>query len=377
MAVDVNADSGPSGDAGKIDSLNDAINAAIKVSEEAPVSEVKAEEPAPSVKAEDQPRVGEDAKQAAEDPAEAKKDGEAKPDAKTFEAPHHWPEADKQAFAGLPQEAQAIIRRLARDLEAGHTRKSQELGSKAKYAEVVSSLIDDATRQELAQAGANDLQYFQFLHQLQKNARSNGPGYIRWAMQQLRVTPEQLGIAAPQPAGPPPEPTLDEVLADPNVKRLEAELAQLKGQWGEHQAAQQRAIQHRQAYERQGLVNLANSFRGALDDAGQLRFPHFDQVHRQMGALMETDHQLAQMPDGPEKMQAAYDMAVWARPDLRQSFVEAEAAKRFQAAEKAREAQRARSVTQVRPAASVATSPAKSSDLDAIIRGAMAERGIR
>lgn len=361
-----------------VNSLSDAVSAAIKATESK--STEKAESP-PSVDktAGDKPG-GEDASPASDKepdkPTTEKAEAEApKADAPKFEAPKHWPEADRKAFAELPETGQALIKRLSKDLEGGFTRKSQELGDKVRYADTVRGLIDDGTRQQMQASGVNEVQYFQYLDSLQKFASRDGPGYVKWAMRSLGVTPEQLGIHAPaqqQPAGSQHEQSIADLLVDPEVKQLKAELAALKGQQLTPEAVRQQTQEYLgQVAEQQQLRFIrgtAQQFRGAQDDSGQLLYPHFDTVSRQMGALMDTDPELAAMPDGPEKMAKAYDMAVYARPDLRQSFIEAETQKRLAAEERKREAARAKSITSVKPAVGVATQSVKPKTLDEIVR---------
>ena len=145
----------PTGNAS--DGLSDAISAALSASRDR-VEDGAPETAAPEVKEPDasvdekagEKRGGEDA-EAAKEPTAKAKDADAAPKDKgdastTFEVPKHWSEADRKAFAGLPPENQALIRRLAKDLEGGFTRKSQELGDKARYADAVRGLIDDQTR---------------------------------------------------------------------------------------------------------------------------------------------------------------------------------------------------------------------------------------
>jgi hypothetical protein len=220
MAVEEEAVSGQadSGDAGatKTDSLSDAISAALSGADSDNEEPAPQQEPDPSVKdgAGDK-RDGEDAS-AAETDAKAKDAAARKGDAKPFEAPKHWPEADRKAFAEMPPEAQQIVRRLAKDLEGGFTRKSQELGDKARYADVVRGLIDDQTRQQIERAGANEIQYFAHLHRLNDFSTRDPVGYIRWAMQNLGVRPEHVLPAQQQPAQQPSgQADLDALLSDP------------------------------------------------------------------------------------------------------------------------------------------------------------------
>lgn len=86
---------------------------------------------------------------------------------------------------------------MARDLEGGFTRKSQELGDKAKFADAVQSLFPAEMRQQLAQAGTNEVGFIQYLTKLQRFSSEDPVNYIRYAMQNLKVRPEQL---FPRPA---------------------------------------------------------------------------------------------------------------------------------------------------------------------------------
>jgi hypothetical protein len=95
-----------------------------------------------------------------------------------------------------------------------------------------------------------------------------------------------------------------------------------------------------------------------------------------MGALMDADPELSKMPDGPDKLKAAYDMAVYARKDLRQSFIEAEAQKKIQEAQKKRDAERAKKVTSVKPAAGVVSTKPKTNSLDDALSQAMSKAGL-
>lgn len=296
-----------------------------------------------------------------------------------FKAPDHWPAERKKAFEAMPKETQSLIREMARDLEGGFTRKSMELADKARYADAVSGLLDDHTRSQIRANGLNEAQYFAYLNDRQQHASRDPVGYLKWAMQTLGVAPEHLGLPTSAPAAQQqtaPNAELEAWLSDPKVKQLEADLAQMKGYLGERHQAELRALQAQRMQAEQGLVGMAQQFRQSLDDAGQARYPHFDTVRTHMGALMETDPDLRSMPDGADKLAKAYDMAVWARPDLRSSFLEQEAARRVAAAEKAREAARAKQITAVKPSAGVPAQSAKPQSLDDIIRGQLTQRGL-
>jgi hypothetical protein len=389
MEVTSDAVSGqPSGNTGEeaYNSIDDAISAAITASEkvQAPVSKVTTEEPEAALEKAGEARDGEDAKAAVKEPAEAKDVEAPAKDAPTFEAPKHWPEADRQAFAKMPPEGQAVLKRLAKDLEGGFTRKSQELGDKARYADTVRGLIDDTTRQQIAHSGVNEVQYFDWLHKTQQFASSDPVGYLKWAMQSLRVSPDQLGLAPPRQPDQPKAPAQDDLAAlfqDPRLDPVLAELNQIKGKLSEREQAEQHWRQQQELAARQEqsarlahIHQTIESARTALDDSGQLKFPHFDAVRKVMSVMLE-EPAIAQIQDPIARMEAAYKEAVWARPDLRTSFLDQEASKKAAAIVKAQEAQRARSVTQVKPGSGVVTNSVKPKSLDDIISQAMGQHG--
>jgi hypothetical protein len=372
---------------GKDMSLEDAISAALAASkgnsDEQPDTtpepeKAEAKEPDASVEAKaGEKRDGEDAG-ADKDDAKPKEEAAPRGDAAAFEAPKHWPEADRKAFAAMAPEGQAIIKRLAKDLEGGFTRKSQEIGDKARYADAVRSVIDDSTRNKLALQGANEFQYIHRLHEIQQFSERDPAGFVKWSMQTLGVKPEDLFPAQKQPAQQQQssEQDLAALLADPRVNDLETRQSKLERLLEERQQREYAYQQQQRLRAEQGLQTIAGQFRGALDDNGQLQHPHFDSVQTDMAALMLGNHQLMQMPDGPEKLQAAYDMAVWARPDLRQNLLEAEAAKRVQAAERAKEVARAKAVTQIKPAPAVAAAQAKPTELADMVWESMRKTGV-
>lgn len=390
MGIGADAASGQSSDnAGKANSgLDDAISAALAASEPDDVSPVKDEAPKSDAKpskeddASDDESAGEDPSD--EDAADAKakpKDEEETTDV-PLSAPKHWPEADKQAFAKLPKEAQEIILRKSKDLEGGFTRKSQELSDKAKYADTVRGILDEPTRQQIHSAGTDEVGYFRYLHSLQQKATQDPVGYVKFAMQNLGVKPEHLGITQttpsqqPQPGQAANEDELLKLLADPKVAQLETELAQIKSIISREQQAKVQAQNADRHNAVQTLQATIRSVREALDDHGQLMYPHFDTVQPHMAALMENDPELSKLPDGAEKLQKAYDMAVWARPDLRESLIKTATQKEIEQTRKKQEAQRAKKVTSVKPAAGVVSTKTKASSLDDALSQSMSKFGL-
>lgn len=310
-----------------------------------------------------------------------------------IEPPNHWTAERKQTFQALPPEAKKAVLGLAKDLESGFTKRSMELSDSAKFADAVRGLLsDDTSKAQLSQAGLDEVGYVRYLHSLQRFATTDPASYLKWAMQSLGVRPEHLGFGTDAPRAAAPngqqahqtgDPALDDLLADPALKELRQELGTLKQsnqamqQYFQQQAQEAQAQQQRHQQSRQQAIStMWTDFRSSIDDHGQLAFPHADTVMRQMGAIMETDPEISRLADGPDKLKAAYDAAIWATPGFRSQRLEAEKAAAQAAADKAREAERAKRAVGPKQAKGAPTVPAKRGGINAALEGAFAVHGI-
>lgn len=303
--------------------------------------------------------------------------------------PKHWPDERKAVFDSLPTpEAKQAMLKLARDLEAGFTRKSQELSDQAKFAESIGGLFTQDERAELRSAGTHEAAAIDYLLKLNRWAGQDPVSYVKWAMQTFKVSPEAIVGSQPaaqaekQEAAPADSTSnLDDLLADPRLKALESEFKPVKelvqklhGQW---QAQQERAAQieqqRRQAHT-QSIVTAIDEFRSQVDESGQLKYPHFDRLKADMAALMQT--RLAHMPDGPEQLGKAYEMALRADPELSQEWIKHETAKAVEEDRRKRDASKARAATGIKPALGVAQATTKTSSLDSAIDGALSRLGM-
>lgn len=386
MAV---ADSGPAMDnAGKKDDLGSAINAAIDAVSEPTPSKATPSKVEEAVKTEadtEAPgldKAGDESGSEKAPPLKSKKQDDQKdvtqaPDAsRTPEAPKHWATEDKAAFAALPEDAKSVLLKLSKNLEGGFTRKSQELSDKSRYADQVRGLFSDHDRAQMAQAQTDEMGVISQLLQIQRFATERPKDYVKWAMQKFGVKPEDLGLPQTPSAKAPGQPDdIEALLRDPEVETLKAELASLKSVFTQREQMEQQAVLQKQTAAVQQLKSSISGFREAQDDHGQLAHPHFDAVQRHMGALMDADPDIASMPDGPDKLKAAYEAAVWARPDLRASMLEAQEKVRTMDEQKRQAAEKARRATSVKPAAGVSNPKSRSPDLDSALSSAMGKYG--
>lgn len=403
MALNANAASGQGSDnAGSADPLQAAIDAAsaqfegkdtVTTPDPAPVAKDAGKDdtaPAKDTKEAGDSPTGEDTPKAKPEAKDSKTEAVSNDNAKVAEAPKHWADADKQAFAKLPKDGQEVLLKLAKNLEGGFTRKSQELSDKAKFAETVRGLFDEPTRALMAKSGADEVATVQYLLGRHQHAASDPVGYVKWFMQQTGISADHLGFSQTNAkkdldnSGKSDETSaLRDLLSDPEVKPLKDKQAALEATIGDLTQKLQAVLDDRANGQRQleleGVQRVTKTvadFRTALDDSGQLAHPHFDSVSKHMGALMDTDPTLASMPEGPEKLKAAYDMAVYAVPELRAGLLETERTKAAEEARKKDEAERAKRITAVKPSVGVNGGKVKSKGLDSIIAESMQKAGL-
>lgn len=125
--------------------------------------------------------------------------------------------------------------------------------------------------------------------------------------------------------------TAEDEYADPQVKALQQQVAQLQGFLNQQQQTQMQSVQ-------QDTQSMIDKFASAKDADGNLKYPHFEEVRDRMGVLIQGNQ--------AQDLESAYEMAIYADPKLRQSLMDNYAATKTQkevkteAVKKAKKAQR-------------------------------------
>jgi hypothetical protein len=212
----------------------------------------------------------------------------------------------------------------------------------------------------------------------------NPVDYVKHVMKVSGLTPQQIGLDSAaqtqpgqQPAGDPP-PSAEPEWVDPAVVALRQQYEQDKQQLQRELASLRQTLTGAQEASAQEKVlsaqTIIDRFIDETDDSGEPAHPHFEAVQDHMERLLKHDPSISAMPPGPEKLQAAYDVATWMHPEARAARLEAES--RTQQA--IWEAQRTRAAATVKPKAAPAGGAAtpKPTTLDAMIRQAASKFGI-
>jgi hypothetical protein len=258
-----------------------------------------------------------------------------------IEAPQHWAAQDKELFGKLPPDGQKFLLDRHKAMEGDYTRRMQEIAPLRKSAE--------QWQPYLQQIGATPEQAFQALIGMEHTLRT---GTAEQKQHALRKLAADYQITLEQTA----QPAADEYV-DPQVAALNQKLAQLEAWKTSREQAEQHHQRQQQEQQRSELQSTITNFASTKDEAGAPAHPHFEVVKETMAALIGS----GQAPD----LKTAYDMAVWARPDLRQQLLTAqqEAAAKKAAEEAKARAQKANTAAASitgRPVGATAEAPAKS-----------------
>jgi hypothetical protein len=287
------------------------------------------------VKAEQTPPAEENAEPSAEQTTEQdqKAEPEAQP-AEVIEPPRSWSAEEKAEFTKLPPEIQKTLSRREADRDRLLTQKANELArEKHRYTEL--DRVLEPHRQEMHLAGMTEAQGIARLVAAHDYLKKSPAEAIQWLAREYGADLNSLNK---------PDTT------DPTVRQLQQQVAQLTAQLHGHSQAQ---TQERETTILQEIERFATE---AKD--GKPAHPHWEAVSSDMPALIQIVKGQSPHLSNREVLQEAYDRAVWANPEVRESLrkSEAEQAQAKQRAEQAAAAERAR-----KAAVSVSGAPGGSS----------------
>jgi hypothetical protein len=197
-------------------------------------------------------------------------------------APQSWDNASKAKWAALDPELKAFINKREADIHKGLTKMDGERQF-AKDMQQVTAPYEALIRS----AGVSVPQAVQQVLNTAYILRTADP---MTKAREIATVCQQYGVdlnLLAQPQGQ---------QQSPEVQQLQQRLAQMESQFTQRQQAE------RQQLETQVL--------NAVETFGQdPKHPHFKAVSAHMGALMQAGE--------AKDMEEAYEMAVWARPDIR------------------------------------------------------------
>ena len=313
--------------------------------------EGEAEAEAPEAEADTLPEPPEP-DEADDEPDEASDDDEAEDEEEPAEAaelealpaPNHWPKDFAAKFEALDAPAQHMFIERYKDLEGDYTKKTQAISQYRKRQEAFDEIMKPF-KGDFERAGMDDVGAVRQLLAAHDYLRKDPANAINWLANQYGVDIGAIGN----------DPAAEDEFADPQVKQLQQQVAQLTG-FIQNQQTQQ------QSHEQASTQSFIDQFAAETDASGNPAHPHFETVRSVMGSLISSGN--------ATDLKSAYDMAVYANPELRQEELKRVAASQSQAkvkteaVQKAKKAQRSKVRGSATPGAQAL--PAGASIRDAI-----------
>lgn len=260
-------------------------------------------------------------------------------------APKTWTEAERKAFDGAPTEVQEAINKMVKNLQQGWTKKTTALADDSRLASEIREALQPDDRELLKSNGLSEGKALKELLTLYKAVKSDPVSFVSRLIQRNGITPDKLGFTSPQGNGHAPQPDPSrQAHADPIVAQLQSELNALKGVWTQAQTQHAQTVQQKEQSVLQETHNLIVNFVNEIDDSGMPAHPHWEAVQRHVLMIARDDPEIAELP-AREKLQAAYERAIWANPATKAAMLEAEKAKTTAEVER----ERARSARSIKP----------------------------
>lgn len=254
----------------------------------------------------------------AETEVEEKVEEEEKP-LEAITPPQHWPKDFKESFEKLPVEAQHLLYDRHKELEGDYTKKTQGIAKYRKRQEALDEIMKPYLA-DFQRAGMDEIGAVRQLFAAHDYLRKHPKEAIQWLAKNYGVDMSEVGMD-----------TAEDEYADPQVKALQQQVAQLQGFLNQQQQTQMQSVQ-------QDTQSMIDKFASAKDADGNLKYPHFEEVRDRMGVLIQGNQ--------AQDLESAYEMAIYADPKLRQSLMDNYAATKTQkevkteAVKKAKKAQR-------------------------------------
>lgn len=290
--------------------------------------------------------------------AEEKRKAEEVAAAAKLEAPAHWPAAARELFAKQSPEVRTFLLDRHKAMEADYTKKMQELGPTRRLSETLDELFKPHD-EYLRQAGMTREQAIRELVGWKERLDKDAAGALRYLAQisgvDLKKLVEGGGAAAP-------------LSQDDVQKAVDSRLAEER----------KREASERAQREQEARLAEVTKFAEEVDAQGNRLRPHFDEVAREVGAIIHASKQ-----DGRPTvtLQEAYDRAVFANPTTREKVLAAKDAERRRKEDEDRkqkaEAARKASAADVSGQGAAAVAAASKGSVREDLEAAFAEYGDR
>jgi hypothetical protein len=281
---------------------------------------VKGDDKLPEPPAEPMQEVQEEEAEKAEKTEEAVEEEQVEekeaPALEAISAPKHWPKEEQKVFNSWDANVQHQVMDRYKAMEGDYTKKTQEIAKYRKRNEALDEIYGPF-RDDFQRAGMDDVAATRQLLAAHKYLREDPKQALKWLA-------KSYGVDLGEVTG---DTTPDDEYADPQMKAMQQQIAQLQGTINNQQLQAQNM-------QKQEVQTMIDNFQTAKDADGNLKHPHFDVVQNQMSGLISS---------GVAKdIASAYEMAVYANPETRAKVLEEQVKKETKQEVKAEAVQKAK-----------------------------------
>tara|TARA_A100001037_G_scaffold297227_1_gene318904 strand:- start:1280 stop:2317 length:1038 start_codon:yes stop_codon:yes gene_type:complete len=268
------------------------------------VAEVPEETPQEEVPEETVDEIQDTEEETAAEEAVSETEEEVSDEPEPVDAPTSWEEKDKEHFSKLPRELQEIVVSREKQRDEILDRNSEEAkkvqGTLQQYESIVGPY-----RKSWQMQGMNDETALRQLLSLSDYATQNPAEFIKLLAKNNNINLDELMDS---------EYSYDDDLddTDPAYNQMQQRLVAL-----ENHLAQQQNQAHQS--NTQTAQNMIDEFSSAKDENGNIKYPHFEKVKPMMGDLIQSGR--------ADNMEKAYDIAVWAEPEVRKLMMQQSSSK--------------------------------------------------
>lgn len=251
----------------------------------------------------------------AKSPDPAAKPEDASASAPPILMPSGWGKENAEVWKALPRNLQEVVEKREKDRDRALHQERNKLQVQLKNFDALGQVIQPRAR-EMAMGGG-PAAYIGRLLALNDAANENPLGFAHWFLKQNGIDPASLAAGSQQTAP-----------VDPNVKALQDQIARQNRVITELGNRFQGTAQARETEAQTAMLQTIDRWAGETEQDGTLKRPYFERLEPQILALLPIVQQEMPTASPTERLEAAYDRAVYAHPETRSAVQQMAEAKR-------------------------------------------------
>lgn len=220
--------------------------------------------------------------------------------------PNGWGKEHADIWPTLPRKTQEVIEKRERERDRALHQERNKIQTSLRQLDAVNQVLQPRAQQLALGGGAPAV--LGRLFALSDAAEQNPQGFIQWFAKERGIDLGSLA-AGSAPAAP----------VDPHIKSLQDQLAQTRRALSEVGNYVRGGAQQQEAAAQGAMLKTIETWAAEPDESGSLKRPYFERLEPQILALLPIVSQEMPGASPTERLEAAYDRAVYAHPETRQA----------------------------------------------------------